>query len=150
MARKSTFDENKAKQFVAFLTAGNFKKTAAARVGIPYSTVKFWIAKGTGPGAKEPFATFAQKVEQAQAYYEIGALEKIDGAVIEDWRAQAWRLEKLQPVKYGEKTRVVVEAELDAFLEKLEKALPPDAYRIAVEIAAGESSTTEAGEAQFV
>lgn len=52
--------------------------------------------------AEAPYAAFAGAVEQALADAEVASVTRITAAASKgDWKADAWRLEKMNPQRYG-------------------------------------------------
>jgi len=84
------------KAIIKAISEGNWQSTAARSVGIEPRTVSRWVQIGRGdhPTVKavEPFISFSQEVENAQAKAEQSLVTDLRGQ--EDWRAKAWLLER--------------------------------------------------------
>lgn len=84
------------KAIVKIVSDGNYFTTAAKQVGVDRKVVGRWLQIGRGEhptiGAKEPFISFAEDVDNALANAEIKLVS--DLAQSEDWRAKAWLLER--------------------------------------------------------
>jgi hypothetical protein len=57
----------------AFIRAGVFAHVAAEAAGVPAELFADWLAKGKGPGAREPYRSFAGVVAQARAQAQASA-----------------------------------------------------------------------------
>lgn len=132
---------------------------AAAYAGVPRPTFFDWLRRGRRAGARAPYSTFVANVEEALAAFEVGAMAQIAKAGSEEWQANAWRLERRFPDKYGRRTRVDGNVQVSAvpfidldkltadeaatLLTLLRKAAPaqeelPATGRPALELVAGE------------
>ncbi len=84
------------KAVVKNVREGNWIYTSAKALGIGRRTIARWmqIGKGEHPTIKasEPYISFANDVEEAFAQAEIEIVSTVKNA--EDWRAQAWLLER--------------------------------------------------------
>lgn len=87
-------------KIVNLLRRGNYLETAAASVGIDRFTLRGWIQAGIN----EPdgiFGQFARDCEQAQAEWEVNAVEEIAKAGALDWRATHTRLQSRFPERWN-------------------------------------------------
>lgn len=117
------------KKIINVLSIGGYLDDACAFAGVTYQTFRKWIKAGARgqPG----YAEFVQKIHQARATFQIESLGRIreagmgeehvhetvdpkTGKVIErkvvkgkgkQWTADAWRLERLRPHKYGQRNQ---------------------------------------------
>ena len=80
------------------LRAGASFSAACEAVGVPASTGHGWLKRARGEdgqlAATEPYVSFLQAVERAQAEYENGLVRVIEKAAPKDWKAAAWLLER--------------------------------------------------------
>jgi len=90
---------------VQAVRAGNYLETAASYAGISKDTLYTWLKKGRA-ATKGPYREFVEAVDQAIASSEVRDLTLIGKAAEEQWQAAAWRLERRYPDRYGRRTRV--------------------------------------------
>ena len=102
-------------EIVKLVGLGNYIETAAAFSGLSKQTIYNWLRRGrreidrVGAGSrsrkirkKEALCVeFVDAITRARAEFEVTALHKINVASNEDWKAAAWRLERLNPQRYG-------------------------------------------------
>jgi hypothetical protein len=99
-----------------FLRAGSFIETATAASGISKTTFYDWLNAGNecnaqivkADGGRHKFTEmqrlcmgFSDAVGRAMAEAEIADLMVIRRASLTDWRAAAWRLERMHPEQWG-------------------------------------------------
>lgn len=77
---------------VSCLSRGATKKLACEIAGISHWTFTDWLNRGEL--GDEPFATLLADCQQAMAVIALGRIERISAAGDEDWRADAWLLER--------------------------------------------------------
>lgn len=122
--RPTKINEERAGKIIRAIRAGNYIETAAALAGINKSTLYAWLKRGAAemdrlqndPKAKPkkselPFLDFSNAVDIALAEAENRDVEAINAAVMDDWRAAAWRLERKFPDRWGRKDRLQAEVE---------------------------------------
>ena len=84
------------KAIIEAMSQGNWQSTAARSVGIDPRAVQRWVQMGRGDHptikAAEPFISFANEIENAQAKAERSLVTDLREQ--EDWRAKAWLLER--------------------------------------------------------
>jgi hypothetical protein len=84
------------KAIIEAMSQGNWQSTAARSVGIKPQAVQRWVQIGRGDHptikASEPFISFSNEVENAQAKAEQSLVTDLRGE--DDWRAKAWLLER--------------------------------------------------------
>jgi hypothetical protein len=84
----------------------------AARAGIPYKTLRYWIRLGEQGDPR--FAAFVKELHRLRAPYEEKLLEQLEKLIMSDdpkvanakLKAITWQLEKLWPTQYGEQIYV--------------------------------------------
>jgi transposase len=91
------------------LLSGSTQETAAAYASVPASTYWQWLKNGRNGGSLAE-RRFAADVEKAIATFKVGAAAKV--AKSQDWRAQAWLLERRFPQDFGQVQRVEVDAQV--------------------------------------
>ena len=120
-----------AARIITYLRAGSYLETAAAAAGVSKSTLHRWLQRGSE--GEEPFAHFADQVEEALAASELRDLARIDKAADGNWQAAAWKLERRNPKMWGRREYTQLtgadggpiryeqlsESELDAEIERL-------------------------------
>lgn len=138
-------------QILADLRGGNYRTTACARAGIHRDTLYKWEQRGaTG---EEPYASFFDAIQKAEAEAEVEALTRIrtaqpavtgeGGRGADLWQKDAWLMERRWPSRWGGRVRATVNDELAAVLKRIEAKLDPETFAKVVdatrEDAAGES-----------
>lgn len=138
---------------VAHVEAGNYGETAAAMEGVGRTAFYDWMDRGKRGEA--PFADFANAVTRARAKAEADAVQEVRNGFSDPKtgaeRAQ-WFLERTAPDRFGRRDKLTVEsavsAEVDLILSRLEAALPPEWYEVALRaITGGHAGGGEAGDA---
>ena len=124
-------------------------KDAVASAGISERTGYEWLERGrkaraleaenegSVPVTEEPYLEFLDMVEDAQAGSKERLLTIVANDAVENAESARWLLRMKFPGEYSERVQVVVQEELDGFLEELEKQLEPDVYAKVLRIAAG-------------
>jgi len=125
MGRPSKFDPDKGQKVIRLLTIGATLHEAARTVGVHYETVLNWRKKGASQ-KRGQFREFFEGVERALEAAKVNSMAAIeqairgargtrvkkdkDGNVVEEeefwllppqWTAAAWRLERLDPQRWG-------------------------------------------------
>lgn len=141
---------------VAAIEAGNFAETAAALAGVHRDTFFSWMDRGRRGEA--PFSDFSDAVLRARAKAEAVAVQEVRTGFSDPKtgaeRAQ-WYLERAHNDRWGRREKVTVEnavnAEVDLILARLEAALPPEWFEVALRaITGGGAGRGEAGDADGV
>lgn len=103
-------------QIVTVVRAGNYLKTAAQFVGVGYSTVQGWLARGriaadqrdtttdpdwTCPPTEVPYLELLDALTHADAVAEVTAVSAWHGAMTTDWRAARDFLARRQPERWA-------------------------------------------------
>lgn len=146
---------------------GGFKEDCFARAGVSRDVFRGWLERGAHDlreGIASNLATFVTQFDAALAearQEELGAIRahglrpkvtktiERDGEGKEktiereesgDWRALAWRLERMNPDKFAARVRLEVEREIDELLSTLEAELDQPTYVRVLEVVARRES----------
>jgi len=123
LAGKKKISEEKIKQIVEAVRAGNFIETAAAFAGLSKQTLYNWLKEGMRERdrrengeepdrTKDMYVKFSIDIEQAMAEAEMRDVEIITKAAEQQWQAAAWRLERKFPDRWGKKVAVDAKQEI--------------------------------------
>ncbi len=130
------------KQICDLIREGNYLETACASAGVDWWTVREWLKRGArAMRAREPSADDAPYVEfrkaclAAEASVEGRHVKRFAAAGKKDWRADESFLERRFQKKWGKQFNVTVQAELGAFLDALERKLPPEVFALVLDVA---------------
>lgn len=96
------------------LRTGVSLEAAAEYAGVPRSTFFDWLARGRRPQSRGQYKKLAEMVEEALAHFEVHALARITKAGEKEWTADAWRLERIRPDRYGRRTRIDGQVQVQA------------------------------------
>lgn len=100
------------------LRRGNYLADAAALAGLPPITLREWMRKGRvdyDNDLDSEWAEFYIEVLRAEAAATDAALGRIQSAAEKGfWKADAWRLERKNPEKWGAQSKVVVGTSSDS------------------------------------
>lgn len=89
------------------LRKGNYIETACAKQGISKTIFYEWLRKARRHPSDYPLCVkFMNAVLQAEAEFEATGVDGIDKAAKSDWRAEAWRLERRFPKRWGRLDRI--------------------------------------------
>lgn len=89
------------------LRIGASYEHAALYAGVSYDTLLRWRKKGELNGDSsldEIFCELCDAIKKARADLAIACLLKIERASEDDWKAAAWKLERLFPQYYAKRT----------------------------------------------
>lgn len=86
---------------VQYVAAGNYKQVAAQACGITPETFGNWMKWGREQ-KKGIYFTFFNAVKEAEARAEASAIVQIVIAGKQDWRADAWFLERSRRSRWGQ------------------------------------------------
>jgi hypothetical protein len=108
-------------QICQLVRAGNSVEIAASASGISAPTYYRWMERGIREQSG-PYADFREAVDRARAEVE-GRLVAGDQASANDWRASAWRLERMRPERWARSSerRARTSPVLDRELERLDE-----------------------------
>ena len=112
------------RRIVKAMSEGNFFDTSCSLAGLDPKAGRDWLRRGArSKNPDDPYRRFFLEVEAARATSEDGAVLMIRRGQLEDWKAAAWWLERRHPKKWGAKISLIVEGELNAFFDRLERNL---------------------------
>jgi transposase len=117
-----------AEKIVNYVRLGNYIESAAGAAGISDRTIRKWRASGKKQRDGHPLKQFSRDLDKAQREAECRDIGLIGQAAKKDWRAAAWRRERMQPALYGQRVKVEVERELGGMLDKLKARLTAGEY----------------------
>lgn len=92
LGRPTKYNERTVTRILYALQKGSTFKLAAAYAGISYDALMHWKQHSALHGEASMYYPFHMMVEENVAKGAVRALEMIDSAALEDWRAAAWRL----------------------------------------------------------
>jgi hypothetical protein len=123
-----------AKRIIDMVRAGNFRATALKACGLSKNVIRNWEL--AGEEGKEPYAAFAEELQQAEAESETelvsevrNARPAIVGAQGPDlWQARLALLERRFPNRWSARVRTTVDEELSALMKRLEAKLDEDTF----------------------
>lgn len=127
---------------VASIEQGNFAEVAAALAGIHRDTFFSWMDRGKRGEA--PYSDFSDSVLRARAKAEGDAVQEVRAGFADPKtgaeRAQ-WYLERAHSDRWGRRDKLTVEnavgAEVDLIIGRLEAALPPEWFEVALRAITG-------------
>lgn len=134
--RRSKLDPAVTQKVVDLVRAGNAIEVAAAAAGVDSVALHAWLSAGSRQ-RRGQYRAFVDAVAKAKAESESRDVALIARAAGDDWRAAAWRLERLKGVRGGARARLAAEVGFDAALERLERGLDPETYRKVLALIAG-------------
>lgn len=90
----------------AYIAEGQYITTACRLVGVDYATMRRWILQGEQDMSGK-FYEFQEAISQAEALAEAERVKLIlQAGKYDDWKANAWYLERKFPEKWGRKDRI--------------------------------------------
>lgn len=93
-------------RIVTAIRAGASLEAAAGYAGVGRQTFFDWLRKGRQTDPAPVYADLVAAVDEALAQFEVHAVGRIAKAGETEWQADAWRLERRFPDRYGRRTRV--------------------------------------------
>jgi hypothetical protein len=86
IGRPTLFNKRLANAILADLANGQFRRTAAIRAGIAYSTLRDWLREGKAAPPDSELGTFWRRVQEAEAEAEWGVHAVVRARALEDAR----------------------------------------------------------------
>lgn len=155
MARPTSLTPEVQETIIAAIRSGNYKATACSLAGIHRDTLHSWEVRGAA--GEEPFASFSDALQKAEAEAEADLLTEIRTAQSSTpgpggngpdlWQAKAWIMERRWPKRWAARVRTAVTEELDAFTDRLARRLDEATYRKVMD-ASREDAGVEGAEAK--
>ena len=106
------FDKSTWKQVVRYVRLGLSNKKSAQAACISEVTFYDWVDKGSNQAEDYPeHAEFYEELTQAQALFEVDAVEAIQNSGELDWKAHAFLLERRNPEDWGKRPIVITDWE---------------------------------------
>jgi transposase len=94
--------DERTQKLMLVLRTGAYIETACAFVGIEKETFHRWMRQGEKGGKRfAAHAAFRAEIMRVMAEAEVSALARIAKAGETIWQADAWRLERRYPERYG-------------------------------------------------
>lgn len=134
--RKPMLDPVVIQRIIDLVRAGSAVEVAAAAAGVGRDTLRAWLSAG-GQQERGEHRAFVDAVVKAKAESESRDVTLVAKAASEDWRAAAWRLERLSGARGGARARLAAEMDFDAALGRLERGLDAETYRKGLALIAG-------------
>lgn len=109
--RPSKFTNEIKDNICEYIAQGNYLDTACRLAGVDYSTFRGWMVKGEHEGKGEYFE-FLRQVRLAEAQAESERVRLIlQAGRLDDWKANAWYLERKYPERWGKKDHIEAKVE---------------------------------------
>nr|WP_302577926.1 hypothetical protein [Methanobrevibacter arboriphilus] len=99
MAKSKLTDKIQEKIIIAIENGANFKD-AAVYNGITEQTFYNWLKRGK-ESKKGKYKDFYEKMKEAKIKNKMFHIKNINVAGKKDWKASAWRLERMYPEEYA-------------------------------------------------
>lgn len=97
-------------------------RDACLACGISESVFYYWQERAVKEKQRK-YVQFLEAIEKAKSESKIRSLVRIDKAALEDWRADAWLLERRYPEEFGKRDQVKIHQ-----AEKGESFSPPGSH----------------------
>lgn len=91
-------------------------EAAAIASGVARSTFFDWLTLGRQEDSPKIYRDFVRELDEALALFEVDAMGRIAKAGSQEWQADAWRLERRYPERYGRRTRIDGQVEVRAIV----------------------------------
>ncbi len=102
MPKRVTYGEQFLQRLVFALSKGASRKHAALYAGINPMTLATWMRLELQGDTRYYGLNDALQMAESQAV--MSDLDAINSAKLDDWRAAAWKLERMYPDEYGKRT----------------------------------------------
>jgi hypothetical protein len=117
-----------ADQILKNVATGSYWKPACEAAGVSYAAVREWIGKADrdrSNGIESPYTHFVDRLKRAEAEAEV-SLAKMVATTPDDWRAQAFVLERRYRERWGRQDAPTVAVQVvvsDALASQLADAM---------------------------
>lgn len=122
IGRPSLFNAERCAAIVDGIARGLFIEYACADAGVGVSTVRDWLNRGMREGSG-PYFDFYIAVNKARRDAESKHVVSVEQGVLAsgqpDWKASAWLLSKMNPLRYGDAVRIEVTQIVDHIVDEL-------------------------------
>ncbi|MET0401961.1 MAG: hypothetical protein ABW123_06130 [Cystobacter sp.] len=149
MGRRSILTKELRDEFCSLVTTTLTFEDCCRSLRIAESTFYLWMEKGReGREALErgeklvhgqkKFVRFLDAVEDAKAMAKERLISVIAQGAEDNPEDAKWLLIKRYPAEFGDNTKVTIEGELNAALDKLEEQLPRETFILVARVLAGQ------------
>lgn len=122
-----------AQKILKHIAAGNYLGPSCEAAGVSYKTVREWIAKAArdrDAGETSAYTEFTEQLARATGAAETALVERLN--VAEDWRAQAFLLERRHRNRWGKAESQKQETQVLVISDQLAEGML-EALRVAAE-----------------
>lgn len=132
--RPTSLTPELADRIVDMVRGGNFRATALRACGLSKNVIRNWEL--AGEEGKEPYASFTERLQEAEAESEAKLVAEVRNArpqVVgvsgpDLWQARLALLERRFPNRWSARVRTTVDEELSALMKRLEAKLDEDTF----------------------
>lgn len=114
--RRSALTPERQETICQLIRAGNYIRTAAAQAGLTETTIYAWSRRGQADidagNENSPHAQFHLALMRAEAQSEALRVVRIQRAGEQDWRADAWFLERRFPERWAARPTLTLAGEV--------------------------------------
>ena len=112
MGRHTLLDDNTKNIILEYISKGNYVRTACLAAGIGESTYYSWLQKAEHPGdnGNELQVELLEELKKARQQNITERVRRIQeaGEKPQNWPANAWLLERMEPSEYGRRMELEV------------------------------------------
>jgi transposase-like protein len=112
-------------QIVDRVEAGNFRETAAASAGVSTNTLRAWLRKGAK--GKQPFKSFSDALDMAEANSEVAVAEKLAEMAENNLQAAVAFLERRFRERWGKQDADAAK-DMVRLLDAIQETVPMKTY----------------------
>jgi transposase-like protein len=112
-------------QIVDRVEAGNFRETACASAGVSTSTLRAWLRKGAK--GKQPFKSFSEALDMAEANSEVAVAEKLAEMAENNLQAAVAFLERRFRERWGKQDADAAK-DMVRLLDAIQETVPMKTY----------------------
>lgn len=140
--------QTRANALIKAIESGMTNEAACKVSGMTRTALYYWLKRGDDQEARHVRGwsrDFRDRYRAAEAKCEERLLGLVSNAAEQEWQAASWILERRFPKKWSHRVHVVLQSELNDALQRLEQALPPAQYAVALAAIAGSVSGDGSG-----